>query len=1361
MKKSKFNLWKLCAGGFLALVMASAFQMSVYAAEKTIYNSPYVTFAPDGRAWTTNAGDRAVVHYEKGDFVDFPVVSALHALEAGQHYYIFDRTGDIPVKEWRVTWPKGQCIHNVNPEHQGEYHGVSFTWHKCLTNYFSGWAAYCADCGESITDGLIYMSRDAARSIESVRVEEGLDYYYLCPFCSNLEQGYRVRHQCKAISSNRYRVVYDANRTGEDFGGGGYMSPSIHIYNNDDEYEGRKVTPVTRLSRNTYNRIGYRFAGWNTRPDGSGDSFSDEAEIENLTTENWNGEGNSSKGTVVLYAQWDLAVGTLRIDSAGGCYAGKPGITLLTKPYGAAYVPDKSLITPPAGFTVSFACNGGVALPPVTGTRHFTEWSMIQPFGGRFLNGRYEFVSINGATDTLEACYVSDSIILPAPAKPGSSFGGWYYDPAFTQLAGGAGDLITPTGNLTLYAQWVELVLESADNYGANGGKGAVDLSWSQPDGNGKTYLIYQSLDMKSWNRINTAEDIDSSRQVKKEFSYSGRAETYTVPYGGIYSLSLSGAQGGSYGSHAGGAGGSVTGRFYLYKGEKLTVTVGGKDGYNGGGKASLYGTGGGMTSLVSDKKGTLLVAGGGGGATVLYDGYPGGSAAGLRPSGSAGQDGASGGGGGYRGGLSGELVYHAHSAALCGYHDHGKDCYTVHIHSDQASCYFNYHRQTGSEPVEYDGCGCRHQTHYYRCTYPDCTRQWSARTNYAGDCTQGHILYDVGFNQHTEHAHVLTCGLPETPVLWCPSPAGWQCGRTTDMIESAKPSFGGSSYVNTGYALAYGMTAGTQKGNGKFSLEAVLIGFQDVPGMEGVSAPDLAAPDTVDAGLVEKAPVDASRAAVLWQEPRDNGTDYYHRAETYLLGSTAMLCSSNITKNTLVSGIEGYYYVLDRHPDTKVNREAAYTAERNLTIEMRDYVQYLHLAAADAAGNVGGTTHIRLDAEAVNWNVRTRQLQIGNGANVFAAAEAGTYYVRCDGATPFLLEHRACLEGTATRDYQLNYTVYNSAVKSEDGTVAQNIIYTPPAEDAEADRETKADGLSYSVSGSTLLGQYPYSVTRRSNRGRELSGEQMFLLGREANGLYLKIWPTGGVAYEKDGLQVIKYSDPGADAANGITVIGDCDGPVIRGLDVLQNKELIDRTKESILLEVTAEDAISGVADFYVKVENMDNYSEQIFYPKDGLLKLEITEEEPIFTGNFTLTGFAADNVGNVTEISFGVTEFALETRIERILEPHLPVFKGGESGILYITTYGYADRVEVEFPEELLALNPDLSKCFDYADMQVYRQESSLQFMIPLYTPANPDYRITVRAYKDGRLLEQTPGLGVAVEDGTVLSEFRTRLR
>ena len=45
---------------FGVLIAASMLSLSVHAAEKTIYSSPYVTFAPDGRAWTTNAGDRAI-----------------------------------------------------------------------------------------------------------------------------------------------------------------------------------------------------------------------------------------------------------------------------------------------------------------------------------------------------------------------------------------------------------------------------------------------------------------------------------------------------------------------------------------------------------------------------------------------------------------------------------------------------------------------------------------------------------------------------------------------------------------------------------------------------------------------------------------------------------------------------------------------------------------------------------------------------------------------------------------------------------------------------------------------------------------------------------------------------------------------------------------------------------------------------------------------------------------------------------------------------------------------------------------------------------------------------------------------------
>ena len=54
--------------GLLVLGIALLFSIqSEAAAKKTIYNSPYVSFSPDGRAFTTCAGDRNYVWYARDD----------------------------------------------------------------------------------------------------------------------------------------------------------------------------------------------------------------------------------------------------------------------------------------------------------------------------------------------------------------------------------------------------------------------------------------------------------------------------------------------------------------------------------------------------------------------------------------------------------------------------------------------------------------------------------------------------------------------------------------------------------------------------------------------------------------------------------------------------------------------------------------------------------------------------------------------------------------------------------------------------------------------------------------------------------------------------------------------------------------------------------------------------------------------------------------------------------------------------------------------------------------------------------------------------------------------------------------------
>jgi hypothetical protein len=127
-------------------------------------------------------------------------------------------------------------------------------------------------------------------------------------------------------------------------------------------------------------------------------------------------------------------------------------------------------------------------------------------------------------------------------------------------------------------------------------------------------------------------------------FSYTGSAQTWTVPSTGRYKLEAWGAQGGA-GSYAGGKGGYAWGEISLTGGQVLTIYVGGAGtaaslaagGWNGGGRSSSS-TGGGVSGSgggASDVRlgGTALanrivVGGGGGGASGGY--MDGGAAGGL-----------------------------------------------------------------------------------------------------------------------------------------------------------------------------------------------------------------------------------------------------------------------------------------------------------------------------------------------------------------------------------------------------------------------------------------------------------------------------------------------------------------------------------------------------------------------------------------------------------------------------------------------------------------------------------------------------------------------------------------------------------
>lgn len=99
--------------GLLALGLMLLFPGQAEAADKkTIYNSPYVSFSPDGKAFTTCAGDQNYTWYAEDDSttVYTGIKSSLRSLRTGEHYYKVARWGEVPVGSWKVVHRPGQCI---------------------------------------------------------------------------------------------------------------------------------------------------------------------------------------------------------------------------------------------------------------------------------------------------------------------------------------------------------------------------------------------------------------------------------------------------------------------------------------------------------------------------------------------------------------------------------------------------------------------------------------------------------------------------------------------------------------------------------------------------------------------------------------------------------------------------------------------------------------------------------------------------------------------------------------------------------------------------------------------------------------------------------------------------------------------------------------------------------------------------------------------------------------------------------------------------------------------------------------------------------------------------------------------------
>ena len=1453
------RFWLMLVCIIMAIGSAAFFSLQVQAA--SLQDSPYVTFSPDGKAFTTNAGDREYTWYEEGTTVSTGVASSIRALQKGEHYYKVRRDGEIAVGTWKVIHKGSSCCHNSYPPAGVLYHGLEFGRNCCLQPYNSGWVATCADCGETITSILIYMSRSAAESIKVLDIS--LDYYYLCPFCSNLEQGTGFGiHYCKDISWNRYQVRYNSNAA--DWVGG-YMENSFHMYNNERSYEGNEVTPQTRLNKNTYTRIGYEFSGWNTKPDGSGIWFADQEEILNLSEENYD---ESGKGTVTVYAQWKKSESKLKIDPAGGSYRGQKEITEVTGTFGDSYELAGSELTPPTGFQISFETDGGKYIAPITGSMSLKEWIPQQPLQGKFQDDIYYFLGTSGSVDLVKADYSYDAVTLPDAEKEGSSFGGWYYDPECLSPAGNPGDQLIPQDNITLYAKWVDLVLDAKDNYSANQGRGAVDLSWQQNDGRDKTYMIYQSEDNVHWTLLSDAGDVSSSTKVERTFGYSGTVKTYRFPYTGLYTLTLTGAQGGNYGSFRGGYGGSVSGKVWLEKGEILTYEIGGSNGYHGGGNGDTFANGGGCTTVSSNLKGLLFTAGGGGGASSLANGGAGGLQAGNLSTGINGENGPAGGGGGYRGGQAGEVTYHYHSEQcfitqetsytlmsnsdyvsqwaqefgnrntvygvgggnyafrkdIWGVYFHGKDRNSVYLglgeyYDDRGKLQYqwiptngndvlNIHMSADSwgEGVLEDGAltvwnqkneiifskslasvtryrdldngdsesidrffrafelrtgGCKGTSSGWYSFYADIPNcyvdyskvYWNEKVSLPEGTTAVRIAL---WSQFTDNAAWIQSCIHE--ISFTGTQTVQICPYEKDgQLISAKSAYGGSSYVNTDYVGSYLQEAGKQAGNGTLTIQSVKTGYMDTLFLNGVTATDHASPDKVEKATVVKTAVDETTLRLEWEKPKDNGTPYYHKAESYLPESTDVLSESNVTVNVLTCGVSGFYYIVDQDPDTVVKAEAAvFSKEPEAEVELTQDQQFFHVAAVDKAGNLSETIHIEIGRkdEEVAWPVRTEQMEVSSSGDSVYESSPGVFYVKCDGTTPFSLQFDSILVGEASLQYQINHSMFY--VKEQSGEYIVMDIQTPLSERVVDTVITmNAAELVKHFTGKLALTDDSYTVTRRSNRCKQLHIEQRFTMSTAMNGRRIQVVPVAGADFREE----LILSDWNRDLTNGVFLIGDNVAPAILGIEELERCLEQIPLEEDKCVTLLAKDEGSGLQDFYVVITNLDSGNRRKYTKSGDSITIEILQTDALFRGDLTVEFYAVDHVGNENISSSSREGFAVTAAAQRILAPHEPVFRCGESGKVTVAAYGYVDKVEIVFPKELMDLAPELHAVFEY-EGTAYSQLEEYEFMIPLGTPLG-EYKIAVNAWKDGEIKTSMPLIWTLGEEESVLNDIRTRLR
>ena len=273
------------------------------------------------------------------------------------------------------------------------------------------------------------------------------------------------------------------------------------------------------LTTNAFSRTHYDFAGWNTQTDGNGNNYNDQQSVQNLTSTDKGTVNLYAQWTPHAYTiDYDLDGGsadnpaTYTIESGditltnptrtGYVFTGWTGTELtaatmsVTITHGSSGNRSYTATWEPVAFSVRFNGNGATSgtmsnqdfaydrAQPLTANAFGRAFTVTYHYNGATggnddasvtANATYNgwatsadgavvytnqqsvsnLTTVPAGTVDLYANWTDASVTLPTPTRTGYTFVEWCSDEALTTKVGDAGEEITPSTDLNLYAHWI------------------------------------------------------------------------------------------------------------------------------------------------------------------------------------------------------------------------------------------------------------------------------------------------------------------------------------------------------------------------------------------------------------------------------------------------------------------------------------------------------------------------------------------------------------------------------------------------------------------------------------------------------------------------------------------------------------------------------------------------------------------------------------------------------------------------------------------------------------------------------------------------------------------------------------------